>query len=313
MSDSFAVFVARRALAVVAVSVALCALTFLMLRLLTPESFPDPRALHVELLDYLSDVFLHADFGLSQQRPFLPVRTMLLDAAPADLSLLIGALIVGSALGIAGGIVCARHPGTLRARGLEVLAALFLCAPVYFIGYLILLLFAPSLGAPIPIFLVKPNSYAGLTEDPLRWLHALLVPWLVAGLPLAAMCLRMVRSTLPDVVSEDFVRTAVAKGLTPRRITVRHTLPVALPATISLVGTYLPVLLANVILVEAVFGVPGIYRLIPSALDERNFPVLMAIVIVGAIVVVIANAIADVVLAMLDPRVQLSGRSGIRR
>ena len=91
----------------------------------------------------------------------------------------------------------------------------------------------------------------------------------------------MVRATLPEVLSEDYVRTATAKGLAPRRITFLHTLPVALPPTLALIGTYIPIMLANVILVEAVFGIPGIYRLIPNAVDGRNFPVLMAIVIVA--------------------------------
>ena len=306
MSDSFAVYAARRALAVVFVSVALSALTFVMLRVLTPESFPETRALHVALVDYLGDVFLHGDFGVSTQRPFLPVRTLLAEAIPADLSLLVGAMIVGPLLGIAGGTVCAQRPGSWVARGLEAVAAVFLCAPVYFVGFLTVLLFSPSVGAPFPVFLVTVNTYAGLTDDPVAWVRALVVPWLVAGLPLAAMCLRMVRSTLPEVFTQDYVRTATAKGLAPRRIMLRHTLPVALPATISLVGAYVPILIANVILVEAVFGIPGIYRLIPGAVDARNFPVLQAIVIVASILVVVSNAIADILLAALDPRVRLT-------
>jgi peptide/nickel transport system permease protein len=304
VSDSFAVYVARRMLAVVVVSVTLSAVTFLMLHLLTPESFDDPRPLHVELFTYLRDVFLRADFGVSTQRPFLPVRSMLADAVPADLSLLLGAMLVGSVLGVLGGTVCARRPGTFAARALQGLAAVFLCAPVYFVGFLVILLFAPNVGAPIPIPLVTVNTYQGLGEDPIAWLRALLVPWFVAGLPLAAQCLRMVRATLPEVVGEDYVRTATAKGLTPRRITFRHTLPVALPPTLVLIGTYIPIMLANVILVEAVFGIPGIYRLIPNAVDGRNFPVLMAIVIVASVLVVVFNAIADVLQAALDPRVR---------
>ena len=304
MSDSFAVYVARRALAVVAVAVTLSAVTFLMLHLLTPESFDDPRPVHVELFTYLRDVFLRADFGISTQQPFLPVRSMLGDAIPADLSLLVGAMAVGSVMGVLGGTICARRPGTFVARLLQVLAAIFLCAPVYFVGFLVILLFAPSVGAPIPIPLVTVNTYQGLGEDPAAWLRALIVPWFVAGLPLAAQCLRMVRATLPEVVAEDYVRTATAKGLAPRRITFLHTLPVALPPTLALIGTYIPLMLTNVILVEAVFGIPGIYRLIPSAVDGRNFPVLMAIVIVASVLVVVFNAIADVLQAALDPRVR---------
>jgi peptide/nickel transport system permease protein len=188
VSDSFAVYVARRALAVVVVAVSLSALTFLMMHALTPESFVDPRPLHVELVAYLRDVFLRADFGLSTQRPFLPVRTLLAEALPADVSLLAGAMVVGSALGIAGGTVCAGRPGTVVARGLSALAAVSLCAPVYFVGFLVVLLFSPDVGAPIPLPLATVNTYQGLSEDPFAWLRSLLVPWLVAGLPLAAMC-----------------------------------------------------------------------------------------------------------------------------
>ena len=126
------------------------------------------------------------------------------------------------------------------------------------------------------------------------------------------MCLRMVRATLPEVVGEDYVRTATAKGLAPRRITLLHTLPVALPPTLSLIGAYIPIMLANVILVEAVFGIPGIYRLIPSAVDDRNFPVLMAIVIVASVLVVVFNAIVDVLHAALDPRVRAESLPGER-
>jgi peptide/nickel transport system permease protein len=305
VTGSFVVYLARRAVAVVGISVGLSALTYVMLHVLTPESFDDPRPLHVELLDYLGRVFLHADFGISTQRPFLPVRSLLADGLAADVALLAGATVAGAALGIAGGMVCARRPGTVTARALELLAAVFLCAPVYFVGYVVVFLFSPNVGGPIPIPLVTTNTYRALSDDPAAWLRALLVPWVVAGLPLAAMCLRMIRATLPAVLAEDFVRTATAKGLTRRRVALRHSLPLALPPTISLIGAYVPMLLANVILVEAVFGIPGVYRLIPNAVDGRNFPVLMAILIVGSVLVVVANAIVDVILAALDPRVRL--------
>ena len=111
---------------------------------------------------------------------------MLGDAIPADLSLLVGAMVVGSVLGIVGGTSARGDRGRSSRAALQVLAAIFLCAPVYFVGFLVILLFAPSVGAPIPIPLVTVNTYQGLSEDPVAWLRALLVPWFVAGLPLAA-------------------------------------------------------------------------------------------------------------------------------
>jgi peptide/nickel transport system permease protein len=169
---------------------------------------------------------------------------------------------------------------------------------------MLILVFGKSVGAPVPLAIVAPNSYAALTDDPLRWLNALLVPWLVVGAPLAAMCLRMTRASLPEVVDADFIRTATAKGLPPSRVTLRHALPVALSPTLSLAGASMPLLVGNAILVEAVFGIPGVYRLIPGAIDNGNFPVLQGIVIVGAVFVVMANAVVDVTLAALDPRVR---------
>ena len=131
MSDSFAVYVARRALSVVIVVVALSSLTFVMLHVLTPESFDDPRPVYVELLDYLNGYFLHLDWGNSVTPPFLPVRRMLAaDAVPADIALLVGAMVLGTLLGIAGGLVCVRMRGTIVARLIELLATLALCAPV---------------------------------------------------------------------------------------------------------------------------------------------------------------------------------------
>jgi peptide/nickel transport system permease protein len=302
-SDSFAAFAARRALAAVLVTVAVTSLTFVMLRVLTPENFADERAVPVELAAYLQRVFLHWDFGISTQRPFGPVAGMLAAALPADLALFVGSMAVGLGLGVLGGVICALRPRTLVARGLEVSAAVLMCAPVYVVGMMAILLFAPSVGAPVPVFVVSPNTYAPVSDDPARWLRALLVPSIVAGLPLAAMVLRMVRATFPEVLAEDYVRTARGKGLAPRRIAVRHALPVAVPPALSLAGAYAPMLIANVILIEAVFGIPGLYRLIPSAIDNANFPVLQAMVVVGTVIVVVCNAIVDVALAALDPRV----------
>jgi peptide/nickel transport system permease protein len=231
MSESFAAFAARRALAAVLVMMAVSALTFVLLRVLAPAAFAGERSLPVELAAYLERAFLQLDFGTSSQQPFRPVATMLGDALPADLALVAGSIAVGLALGLAGGTVCALRPRTLLARALEAAAAVLVCAPVYVVGMVAILLFSPSVGAPVPVFLVAPNSYVGLTDDPAAWLRALIVPWIVAGLPLAAMALRMVRATFPEALAEDFVRTAAAKGLGPRRISVRHALPVAMPPT----------------------------------------------------------------------------------
>ena len=293
MSGSFALFLLRRTVGVVVVSVAVTALTWVTL-----------NGLHVgDLLSYLERAFLHGDLGDSR-RPLRPVTDILRETVPADLSLIVGALLFGLAGGIVGGAVCAQRPGTWLSRGVQLAATVMLCAPVYVVGMIVILLFGKSVGAPVPLPFVSPNSYVPLTQDPLKWLNSLVVPWLIVAAPLAAMYLRMTRAVLPEIADAEFVRTATAKGLSPLQVTARHTLPAAVPPSLSLAGASLPLMIGNVILVEAVFGIPGVYRLIPSALDNGNFPVLQGIVIVGAIFIVVANALADITLALIDPRVR---------
>jgi peptide/nickel transport system permease protein len=303
MSDSFAVFVARRLVAAVAVAVAASALTFVMLHVLAPENFDDTRSLPVELWHFLVGVFLHFDFGDSRQPPFRPVIDMLGDSLGADISVVVGALVAGFLLGTIGGVICVRRGGVVSAV-LQFAATVLLCAPVYVVGLLLILVFSPAVGAPVPIFLVEPNAYHPLAQDPLGWLRALIVPWFVAGAPLAGMTLRMVRATLPEVYEQDFMRTALGKGLPARRITVRHALPVAIPPALSLAGSYIPLLLGNVVLVEGVFGIPGVWRYIPRALENGDFNLLQALVVVGAVFVVASNTVVDLTLAAIDPRVR---------
>jgi peptide/nickel transport system permease protein len=277
-----------------------------MLHVLRPESWSwDHRSLMTQLLDYLKGVFLHWDFGTSWDKQGRPVSEALDKGIPADISLLAGGLLAGGLMGVAGGAVCATRPRTLAARVLEWLAAFFLCAPVYWVGLMVILVFSGEFGLiPIPWF--KSNQYAGLTEDPLSWLQALVVPWIVLGLPLAALCLRMTRAAMVDVEHEDFLRTAAAKGLSGAAVTRRHQLPAAISPVLTLVGVNMATLITNVVLVEHAFDIPGVFRLTTSAMDDGNFPLLQGMTIVAAVMVVCANLAVDVLHAAIDPRVRVS-------
>jgi peptide/nickel transport system permease protein len=285
-------------------AVAVSALTFLTLHGLYPEAFNDTRPLFVELGHFLWTTFVHLDLGDSSARPLGPVTEQIARGIAADFSLLIGALAFGVAAGAWGGAVCARHPGSWRARILQLAALLALCAPVYAIGMATILLFKPGISAPFPIGILPYHGYIPLTENPLKWLHALVVPWMVAGAPLAAVCMRMTRASINEIHGEDFIRTAAAKGLSPAQIARRHVVPVAMPPVVSLAGAYTPLLIGNVILIEKVFDVPGVYQLIPSAIDTGNYPIIQGLVIVTAVFVVIVNGLVDIALAALDPRVR---------
>ena len=304
MTGSYAFFVARRLVAAVVIAALVSAITFVMLHVLRPESFFDPRPLHTELLDYLWSAFTRFDLGRSRQPPFPPVGELIWHRLGADVSLFIGAGVFGVAAGVAGGVFCARHPRSLRARALVALATVAMCAPVYWTALVTILLFGKGIGTVVAIPLVDTGQYQPLLGDPIGWFGALLVPWMITGAPLAAMCLRLVESSMLESGGSDFIRTAIAKGLSQRRVDFRHTFPHAAAPTIAFAGAYSPLLVANALLVEQVFNIPGVFRYTTGAISNADYPLLQGMVLVGAVMVVLGNLAADVVLARLDPRMR---------
>jgi peptide/nickel transport system permease protein len=138
----------------------------------------------------------------------------------------------------------------------------------------------------------------------LAWLQSLWLPWIILGLPLAAITMRMMRATLAETMDEDFVRTAYGKGLTPARVLRRHAVPAASAPVISLVGVSMGTIITNAILLEFTFSIPGIFSLMTRALGEGDLPVIEGVAIAGALLVVLANLLADLLHAWLDPRVR---------
>ena len=304
MSGSYLTFAARRLAAAVLITALVCAITFVMLHVLRPESFFDPRPLPTQLGDFLWGAFTRFDLGQSYQPPFRPVGDLIVERLAADISLFAGALVFGVAAGVVGGVAYARRPRSLRARVLGVLAMLALCAPVYWVGLLTILLFGSGIGRVAQIGIVDTGLYQPLTDDPIGWLKALIVPWIVTGLPLAAICLRLTAASMRDADDTDFVRTALGKGLTPRAVAFRHSLPTAISPTLTFAGAYTPLLVGNALLVEQIFNIPGVFRYTPGAVSNGDFPMLQGMVLIGAVLVVIGNLAADLVLARLDPRVR---------
>ena len=219
--------------------VAVTVVTFLTFHLLRPESFAgDGRPLLAQLGDYLWRA-AHGDLGRSWD-PRLgdndDVATLVWRGLPGDAALVAGGLLAGGVLGIAAGAYCAARRETAGARTLQAGALLLLCAPVYWVGLMLILVFGPGIG-PLGVSLFAlPGTYRPLTEDPAAWLHALVVPWLVIGAPIGAMALRMTRAAMGDVLEEDFMRTAAAKGLRERTIIRRHAVPAAAAPAVALVG-----------------------------------------------------------------------------
>jgi peptide/nickel transport system permease protein len=300
-------FVLRRLAAVVLVAVGAATAVFLTLHGLFPETFNDTHPLFVELWLFLERTFVHFDLGQSRFPPFRDVTGILGQGLEADASVIVGGLGLGFLLGTGAGAVAARRPRSVLARAMDVGALLALCTPVYVMAMAAIFLFAPSIGAPVPIFFADPSKYVAIQDNPLEWFRSLIVPWIVLALPLAAINMRLTRADLRELLREDFVRTAAAKGLPPWVVATRHMLPVAMPPAISLTGAYVPLLVGNVLLVEAVYGIPGSFRFLPRAISFGDYPVIQGLVLISAFFVVVCNGVADVLLATLDPRVREKG------
>jgi peptide/nickel transport system permease protein len=174
----------------------------------------------------------------------------------------------------------------------------------YWLGAMAVVFFHPQVGEIARLPISKPNTYAPLTVDPLAWLQSLWLPWIILGLPLTAITMRMMRATLTETLEEDFVRTARGKGLSPSRVMRRHAIPAASAPVISLVGVTMGTIITNAILLEYTFSIPGMFSLMTRALGEVDLPVIECVAIAGALLVVVANLLADLVHAWLDPRVR---------
>ena len=301
---------------------AVACVTYGLVRVLRPESYyRGPPVLSGTLHD-LERGFLHFDWGLARGWPGSPpIRVMFARGFAADLWLIGGALVLGVGAGLLGAMWCARRPRSRRARAVEAVASVLYCAPVYVIGFSMLLLFNPSFGVvPVPAFFGAHPAWAQPWTNPWVWFETLAVPWLVLAAPLAAMCLRLALAVMRDEVGADYVRTAHAKGVPRRRVMSRHVAPVSYTATASFVGVSIPIIVLNIVLVERVFNVPGFFQNtwqatghVPAGrhLDPvTDIPMLQAISIWAALLIAVLGIAIDLVLWRLDPRIRDAGLPG---
>jgi peptide/nickel transport system permease protein len=251
---------------------------------------------------YVKNVALHFDFGYSYQNN-VPVRDALFDRVGATASLAVGGAVIWLLIGFAVGIASAIKRGTVLDRIAMGGALVAISAPAYWLGLVAIYLFSDDLGALLPIF---PGSgrYTPITEDPLQWAAALALPWLVLATSFAAVYARFLRSSLLDVMGEDYIRTARAKGVPGPRVTVKHGVRSAVTPVVTMFGLDLGILLGGAILIETVFNIPGVGRLAFDAIQKSDLPMVQGTVLIGAFAIVAMNLVVDVAYAFLDPRVR---------
>ncbi|HMG18734.1 MAG TPA: ABC transporter permease [Gemmatimonadales bacterium] len=252
--------------------------------------------------------FARGDWGTSIAKG-RPVRSVLGDAWPATVRLVALSLLLSYVIGLAVGAVQAARSGSRTDTVLSVISVALFAVPGYWLGLMLVLVFTywarwlPAFGA------------AGLDSDYLSG-----GAWVVdrlrhLALPLATLTLigiggaaRFVRGAMLETLSQPFITTARAKGLTPRRVVGHHALRNALTPIVTLLGLSIPALFSGAVFVEAVFAWPGVGRVLVEAVQARDYPVVMAATAVSAVLVVAGNVLADMLAGWVDPRVRSSAR-----
>lgn len=230
-----------------------------------------------------------------------PVWELIKDRFPVTLSLAVGAAILWLIFGLSVGILSALKKGTLVDRIAMIIALAGVSLPVYFTGLVLLYVFVYG-----PVRFLPPPSYKPLTEDPVAWLQSLILPWVALAFLYAALYARLTRANMLETMSEDYIRTAVSKGLSRRKVISKHALRAALTPIITIFGLDLGALLGGAILTEKVFSLPGLGYLSIDAIQKLDLPVIMGVTIVAALFIVVANIVVDVLYGVVDPRVRLS-------
>ncbi|MDP9385528.1 MAG: ABC transporter permease [Actinomycetota bacterium] len=261
------------------------------------------RPLIVQFGDYIYRVFAFQDFGRSYQTN-KAVLGQILENLPATLSLTVGGVLVWLTVGLSVGILSAVKHRSIFDRVAIGLSLIAISAPVYWLGLVALYLFAPDFGIFGLNFLGGQGSYVPFTENPGVWLKSLVLPWFVLAATFAAVYSRLLRGSLLEVLDEDYIRTARAKGLSERRVIGRHGVRSALAPVVTVLGLDLGILLGGAILTESVFNIPGVGRLAYDAILRGDLPIVQGTVLFGAFFIIVLNLIVDIVYALLDPRVR---------
>jgi peptide/nickel transport system permease protein len=251
----------------------------------------------------MKGVFLHFDLGRSH-RTSHSVVSAIVQGLPPTLSLVAGALCICLLLSVPIGSLWARARSRIFGRAPLATGLPLSSIPVFWLGLLGVYLFSTSVGK-VAIF-DGPGAYRGLTISTSKWFGSLLLPWLALAIGLVGFYIRAWRSNLAGAMSATFVLTARAKGLGERRVLIRHGLRAAAPPMLRVFGTGLGALLGGVILIETVFNIPGIGRLVYQAGVDHDLPVVRGVILLAAFLIVIARLIIDTAYALIDPRARLT-------
>jgi peptide/nickel transport system permease protein len=217
---------------------------------------------------------------------------------PATLELAALALLIGLAIALPAGIISALKPGSMIDVISSVGSQVGVAIPDFWLGIMLILLFSLTLGW------LPARGYTSFSENPRDWLEHIILPAVTLGIISGAIQTRFVRSAMLEVLNENYIRTAHAKGLSERKVIVSHALPNAMITIVTIIGLQITALLSAVVVVEVVFGWPGLGRLALEAVLDRDYPLLQGTVLVMAVLLTMVNLGVDLLYFVVDPRIE---------
>src|SRR3990170_2697190 len=310
-------YLATRLLALIPVLFGILIVVFVLIRLipgdavqlflgtqveLTPEQMAELRRffgvnkpIHEQFVDYVSRV-LRGDFGVSLRtsRPVLPDIMLKL---PLSFQLATLALVVAVLIAVPLGIVSAVTRNSAFDVFTRIGGLLGLSMPNFWLGAMLILVFSRYLH-------ISLGQYVPVTKNPLGTLQSLYLPAIALGAAIAAILMRYVRSSLLEVLGHEYIRTARGKGLKSAVVMLRHALPNAMIPVITVLGFQMGYLLGGTVIIEEIFALPGMGRLVLQAIFQRDYPVVQGVVLVVALLFVVTNLVVDLLYAWIDPRIR---------
>jgi len=240
---------------------------------------------------------LHGNFGISIFSQ-APVLTLIEQRLPATISLTLLTMCFAAVLAVGAGVLAAWRAGGLLDRGLMAFSALGFSVPVFVVGYLLIYVFAMQLGW-LPV-----QGYAPLSAGIWPWLSHLLLPALALGMAYVALIARITRASMLEVLAEDYMRTARAKGASASSMLLHHALRNAGVPIVTVIGIGVALLISGVVITETVFNIPGLGRLTVDAITNRDYPIIQGVIVVFSGAYVLVNLAVDLVYTVIDPRIR---------
>lgn len=257
------------------------------------------QPLIIQYFKWLGNV-LQGDFGSSIYGSRQPVATIIMEALPRTLSLALMGFVIALLIGVPAGIISAMRRNTPTDTAVSLFAFLGLSMPDFWLAILLIIVFAANLQW------LPAIGYVPMSDGLWLWFKHLILPSIAVGTAFSAIIARMIRSSLLETLRADYMRTAASKGLTPRALMLDHAFPNAMIPVITVIGIAFALLISGAVVVENVFAIKGLGRVLIEGILNRDYPVVQGAVLVVSAFFVFSNMLVDLLYGVIDPRIRLS-------